>query len=327
METSIISLALCTAGLIYSVYTDLKYRTINNKLIAVLIVIGLILNRFEALKNLLLVFLLTFLLWNLGVLSAGDSKVFLFISALIPNVNKEFLYSFPVAVITNSILLSFPIFLVYGLLKASKIINRQMLLGESKLKIISTAKATLIVAVSYLLSKYLYLDILIAILLFTVITILLEKKYRKIYIVYVPAIIFVELKMLIVVFSVILLINTILLLLKFASMGLKKEKKIDELKEGEILAGAVYDDGKFVESIKERIKIKKKPIIIPMARGLNKEEIRILKKLKKEGKIYKIKIRESVPFVPSIFAGFIVSYFIGDLILISIRLLKSTIGA
>ncbi len=326
METSIIGLALCILGLAYSLYTDLKYREINNKAVALLILAGVILNRFEALKNLLIVFLITFILWNFGVISAGDSKVFLFISSLVPSATKTYLYSFPTAVIINSILLSFPIFLIYGILKSSELLTKKFLFREIRTKIISTAKALMIISSAYIISKHLEVSMLLSILLITAITIVAEKRFKEIYIVYTPALLFAaftETRTIILIFIAIFLINLIIFLLKLSSLGLKREKNIDELKEGEILAGAVYGDGRFVESIKERIKIKEKPLIAPMARGLTREEIEILKKLKREGKINKVKIRDSVPFVPSIFAGFLFAYFIGDLSLIFRDLLKA----
>jgi prepilin signal peptidase PulO-like enzyme (type II secretory pathway) len=114
---------------------------------------------------------------------------------------------------------------------------------------------------------------------------------------------------------------------------LSTEIKVEKLEEGMIPAKSLLWKGKKVKeeeeirlkqiikyikkqdtsAITELLKPKKEIISAKKARGLTKEELRIIKKLAKEGKIPKtMRIKESMPFVPTMLIGYIICTIIGD---------------
>lgn len=116
--------------------------------------------------------------------------------------------------------------------------------------------------------------------------------------------------------------------------ALQDEYPLEELKEGMIPAHNLYqrddevyvDKKTFVNKIVEAIQTKDmsllttppgKNLIANLAAGLTPDDIELLKKLHKEGKISnKFKVKRGVPFAPSIFIGLLISLFIGDMIVI-----------
>jgi len=65
----------------------------------------------------------------------------------------------------------------------------------------------------------------------------------------------------------------------------------------------------------EEIKLKGKTIYSPKKYGIEKKDIDKLIKLKKKGKLNKVKIKEGVPYAPAILTALLVSIFIGDSLL------------
>ena len=62
------------------------------------------------------------------------------------------------------------------------------------------------------------------------------------------------------------------------------------------------------------IKINGKKICGPKDLGISKEQIKKLLELKEKNKIKDVIIKEGIPFVPSFFIGFVLTYFFGNLI-------------
>ena len=76
-----------------------------------------------------------------------------------------------------------------------------------------------------------------------------------------------------------------------------KKVSVDKLTEGDW----IVDD----------VKVGGKVICGPKDLGISKEQIIELKKLAEDGKIKQVVIKEGIPFVPSFFMSFIVTYFFG----------------
>ncbi|BDZ71199.1 hypothetical protein GCM10025861_17160 [Methanobacterium petrolearium] len=121
------------------------------------------------------------------------------------------------------------------------------------------------------------------------------------------------------------------LLTSVSKKALQDEYPLEELSEGMIPAHNVYkrddevyvDDKSFISKIKEAFKTRDlniitappgKRLVGTLAAGLTSDDIKLLKKLRDEGKISdKFRVKKGVPFAPSIFIGLLISLFIGDI--------------
>ena len=66
-----------------------------------------------------------------------------------------------------------------------------------------------------------------------------------------------------------------------------------------------------------------KLLVSTLAAGLKDEDIELLKKLSKEGKMEEtFRVKKGVPFAPSIFIGLLISLFIGDMAIIFLKALN-----
>ncbi len=113
--------------------------------------------------------------------------------------------------------------------------------------------------------------------------------------------------------------------------ALQDDVVLDELQEGMIPAYNLYqqdkeiyvDNKSLTDKITESFKTRDlskltappgKRLVGTLAAGLTSDDIQLLKKLQKEGKISdKFRVKKGVPFAPSIFIGLLISLFIGDL--------------
>ncbi|HNS25470.1 MAG TPA: A24 family peptidase C-terminal domain-containing protein, partial [Methanobacteriaceae archaeon] len=129
------------------------------------------------------------------------------------------------------------------------------------------------------------------------------------------------------------------LLTSVSREALQDDYPVEGLEEGMILAYKLYqtngevewDEKGFFTKIKETFAKKDltlisrppgKLVISSLAAGLTKDDIKLLKKLRKEGKIKEeVRIKRGVPFAPSILIGLLLSLFIGDLAFIIQQLL------
>jgi len=97
-----------------------------------------------------------------------------------------------------------------------------------------------------------------------------------------------------------------------------KKIKVEELKPGMILEETIYSgkNGKF-KAVKlqkfigiEKKDVKKVLVLEQPAEGLTEKDIQIIKRLHKEGKLEfkEILIRQTLPFAPFMFFGFILTW-------------------
>ena len=77
---------------------------------------------------------------------------------------------------------------------------------------------------------------------------------------------------------------------------------VDELTPGDWIVNNIKIDGKKIYSTKDL--------------GVSEEQIKILKSLKQRGKIKQLLVKEGVPFVPSFLIAFVMTLFVGNLILL-----------
>jgi preflagellin peptidase FlaK len=121
--------------------------------------------------------------------------------------------------------------------------------------------------------------------------------------------------------------------------ALQDDYPVSDLKEGMIPAYKLYwtdheilvDDKSFFEKIKKAIKTadlslitapKGKLVVGSLAAGLTKDDIEVLKKLSKDGKISNnFRVKKGVPFAPSILIGLVISLFVGDLAAILLKII------
>jgi preflagellin peptidase FlaK len=266
----------------------------------------------------------------------------------------EAAYPFPLTVIINSILSMLPFLLIYVLFVALK--TKPHLLGEllSPLKewqknLVTTLLITAAVAISVLILQLInYTNLILYLILIYLLSFLISKlpKYVKA-VVIAMAVIYslytyfqVTLIGIVTLFVILIVIGIVRKLLTSVSReALQDDYSIEELKEGMILAHKLYqendklqwDEKSFFTKIKETFASKDltlinrppgKLVISSLAAGLTEDDIKLLKKLLKEGKIKdQVRIKRGVPFAPSILIGLIISLFIGDLAFILQQLL------
>ena len=142
----IIPIVVCFVFIVMAVYFDLKEGSIPNKLNFMLLIFGISFNIFvsfffgdlnyilHSIIFTLLTFIVSYFLWELNIWGGGDVKLFTSISASIPiHPNISFFtgflplisfYPFFITLIFNSILVSFPLILIF-LIK--KLINNPIL--------------------------------------------------------------------------------------------------------------------------------------------------------------------------------------------------------
>ncbi len=102
MEIIILIALLIFFGILTS-YQDIKYSKIKNKMIIFILLTGVIINIidtffygfsmfFYSITNLVISFLLSFFLWNIGVLPGGDAKLLIALSFFIPPSVYSYVY-------------------------------------------------------------------------------------------------------------------------------------------------------------------------------------------------------------------------------------------
>ncbi len=280
-------------------------------------------------------------MWKIGVFAGGDVKLFMALGALNPLTPALI----KTTIFTNSTMQVFPItlflysligFLPYGIIvviyKLKK--NKQFkekLINEFKKRIIDGAKLAIIISSLSIILEVLQITqlvILPALIIFGLI-----PKYKKIIgaILAIIGIIisptnFLE-KTIITFIFIVFIYGTIKLMLSLRPL-LETTIKIKDLKEGMIPSKTLYYEkgkvkeysfsikGIFEDAKKNKIEsLKPKNIIISStkARGLIESEIKELKKLSKSKKIGEtIKIKDSMPFVPTMLIGYILCIILGD---------------
>lgn len=266
----------------------------------------------------------------------------------------EAAYPFPLTLIINSILSMLPFLLIYVLYVAVR--NKPHLVGEllSPLKdwqknLATTLLITAAVTISVLIVQLInYPNLILYLILIYLLSFLISKlpKYVKAVIIAAGVIYSLYAYFQVTLIGIATLFITLIvigivrkLLTSVSREALQDNYPIEKLKEGMILAYKLYqrndelhwDEKSFFTKIKESFAKKDltmishppgKLVITSLAAGLTEDDLKLLKKFQKEGKIKdEVRIKRGVPFAPSILIGLIISLFIGDLAFIIQQLL------
>jgi archaeal preflagellin peptidase FlaK len=266
----------------------------------------------------------------------------------------ESTYPFPLTLIINSILSMLPFLLIYVFYVAVK--NKPHLVGEllSPVKeyrknLVLTLVITSAVTLTYFITKQLnYQVIIVSLIMIYLLSLLISKFPNRVKAVLISVVtVFalfsnfqVTISSIIILFISIVLIEMVRKLLTTVSkQALQDDYPVSNLKEGMIPAYKLYltdneifvDDKSFFQKIKKAIKTadlslvtapKGKLVVGSLAAGLTKEDIELLQKLAKEGKISnEFRVKKGIPFAPSILIGLIISLFVGDLAIILLKII------
>lgn len=265
------------------------------------------------------------------------------------------LYPFPLTIIIDSILSMLPFLLIYVLYVVVKhkpyLIDELIApIKEYRKNIVLSLAVTSAGSLTVLITPYIHLQIvIISLILIYLLSLIISKlpnllKAAVISVVTVYALVKnLELTLIAVIglFISFTLVGILRKLLTSVNReALQDDYRINELDEGMIPAFNLYekedevyfDDKGFLDKFSQAIKTgdlsllnapSGKLLVSKMAAGLNKENIELLEKLLREGKIEdKYRIRKGVPFAPSILIGLLISLFIGDLAFIFVKVLN-----
>jgi len=291
-------------------------------------------------------------LWKIGVFAGGDVKLFMGLGALnpftpalltlpiIPQLITTKIPFFPVELFIYSLIAFLPYgvaVLTYKLVKNKNF--QKDLYHEMKPIIISAIHACLFASAAYvILAQIQFSYFIIIITLFIWGAFGQNKKYITI-LALIGAILIntLLLAQAIITASIIsVFLYSLLKLLLSTKKLLSKEIAVKELTEGMIPAVTLAWKGKKVIEIKslglkeiiqaiktkntkilfETLSPKKEIISSRKARGFTDEELVIIKKLSKNGLIgKKMLIKDSMPFVPTMFLGYLLCLILGDAVL------------
>ncbi len=254
---------------------------------------------------------------------------------------------YPVAILLNSIILIFPFIMVYALavLVVRRNVSRlkDVFLGRGNLPVELALWVMASLGILFLLRVYAGVAFSPAVrYLLSLAIIALLGKFRKVgdimggtflgYLIYKTGLAgvytFIKLLAFLYVFKVFFSLVKVL-----REEVLIEKVRVEDLREWDILGETIYvKDGEVIrdrEGIFERLKkavlkgdfeILRQPhgdvIASPSAEGLTKEQIETLRQLVNQGKLENSFLRKkSMPFAPSLFLGFLVAAFWGDLFL------------
>lgn len=308
------------------VYEDIKGGKIPNRYLFFLLIISLVKLLFSSiinLRTLLFSVFVSLFLWLIGFWPSGDAKLFIIYSIFL---------SSEIALGIFEINVFLPFFLFYTPFLFWKV-GKKVIINEVK-KMFSFYNLYILFSVFFgflwlvtLITAFFNLNIptlgyfLIVILMIEIISRFAPFSLEVFYGILCLIRIFVEESIFTLNFwlDFLKLLGVYILIVKLPLSVTKniniKEKKIEELKVGDVLAeGIILKNGRYVkESIPLSFTVFFKNFIHSVSDdGLTKKDVRLLKKLKKEGKIkFKtIKVYEPVPFALFLFIGFLLTFFI-----------------
>jgi archaeal preflagellin peptidase FlaK len=297
-------------------------------------------------------FFFGWILWKLGVFAGGDVKLFMALGALNPFTpallhlgmfTSASIPLFPITLFLHSLLAFLPYGLIIVIYKISKNKKfRTKMKHEMKERVLQGIHASLIIASVHtilfsIINNYLFETIIIFIAL-----IIWNKIGKKKFILTI-ALVLLAIPQYILLIEVFLGVAfTIVIIYGFSKLMfsirplLSKEILVSKLEEGMIPTNTLIKKGKKIvekenlsfkqvlKAIKngklnELLDSKNEIISSNKARGLSIEELKEVKKLAQKGLIgKKIKIKDSMPFVPTMLIGYAISLIAGDVILILI---------
>lgn len=295
-------------------------------------------------------FFFGWLMWKGGIFAGGDVKLFMGLGALnpfTPALIKTGILStinlpiFPITLFTYSLFAFLPYGIFVVIVKLAK--NKKMqkeIFEEMKPKVILSIHASLFTSAAYVIMVFYSINTLLLIPLIILWGLFRkEKKYLTILSIIISIVLnynlFLQALAATILISVIL--YSIIKLLFSVKRVLVSEIEVKKLEEGMIPAKTLIWKGKKVVELegisigfaikaikekninilKEALMPKNEIISAMKARGVNDEELKLMKQLAKKGLIpKKIMIKESMPFVPTMLLGYIICLILGDAIFI-----------
>ncbi len=295
-------------------------------------------------------FFFGWVMWKIGIFAGGDVKLFMGLGALNPFTPALI----KIGMLTNSSIPLFPLtlflyslfaFLPYGIfiviIKLAK--NKKMqkeILKEMKPKILLSIHASFFTSAAYTILAVYSINLLLTIPILILWGLFKSnKKYLTIISLILALILNYVLltQALVATILISVIFYSLLKLLFLVKRVLVSEVDVNKLTEGMIPAKTLIWKGKEVvaqeginlktilnlikdknsNAIKEMLAPKKEIISAIKARGLNEDELKLVKQLAKKGLIpKKMQIKESMPFVPTMLLGYILCLILGDIIFI-----------
>jgi preflagellin peptidase FlaK len=352
MNIFILPIAITLITVAIASYFDLKQGIIPNKLTFSLLIFGIAINSlfsilynnssyvFNSIILVIFTFIITYILWKIKLWAGGDVKLLTAIASCIPIqpnllefqfLNFQFpltaLYPFPLTMIFNSILISFPFLIIFSLLSSYKNYFKKNIPKYKKImnfyNIINKIKEN---------KKLIFKKIIIS-LIFSSFFIIATGLYANFYF----SLYFLSFSIILSLITSFLFKSLIKNFRNFVKNSYSKEIVIFNLNEGMIIDNMSvvidktfnktfnnliedFNSNEFNINIKkvnnEKSSEKKLNYILNSSTvaGLTLHDISFIKKLFNMELIHeKIPIKIGIPFAPSIAIGLIVAIFIGDL--------------
>ncbi len=317
-------------------FYDIKEGRIPNKVLLFMLVIGILLNLtvdkeffIEIIKNCFLFFIISFILWELALINAGDVKLL----ALIPLFFVYYTKISQIKLFIFYLISVFSVYLIFSLIY--KIKRKKLDLKEvTRIFLNSLTRINLtnfILTIFTLFTIFYVLNLsfwLSFVLIFFVISLIDNIEYEKSVIYF--TFLFIALMLFLnknlyknimfykqiafLTFWILFFRYFLFILIYFSSI---KEKKVEELKVNDKLAevpvkfGNTYGLYKLIPfdlysfyKIKELAIDDYNPSI-----GLQKENLSKIKRFFKQNKRKKVKVFEETPFVPFLLIAFILTFF------------------
>lgn len=342
------SLTACIA-----IYTDLKRRTIPNRLTLPALAAGLAFygalgfhgrDPWPLLQSLVgagLAFGLGYALWLMGGWAGGDVKLFTAFGALLPFYKAPAVqapYPFPLTILLNSIVLVAPFLLVYTIVSCAqrpKLLKRMV--RPSPRWVSKCLEASwVILGCSFAglgLELWLGLPWPLGWLLTLLLLVGAYLAAPRVRLAVVSPLCVLSLlldplsgaRTLVLVFIVLLALRFLLSIVSVANREIfQEEVPIRELKEGAIPAETIFErrgrvyrrlGGGFLGIFPPKLKASDHVLADPrVAAGVTQEQVRALQRLVKAGKLEdKIRVKKGIPFAPALGAGLFLSILFGDI--------------
>jgi len=336
--------------LIVATITDIKTREISNKLILFFLVFGIVFKALWAfltnnppilylfLLSIISSFIFFLILWELGVIAGGDLKLFLVLAIMIPNISLPFnipTFLFPVILFFISLFMVLPWLLIYSLYFIFKKKYYKEILKElfSKPRARAMCNSFLVVFLLSGVFSILYFLTPLVLLVLSFLAALLIYRFKGLYFYVVLFISYIGLASYMIFtkttvpFSLSFVLSAVMFLFLFSLLSilykttkskiLIEHKKINALKEGDLLLYNYYFYNKKIKLIKPTALTKIKMLIAntyyknlkidsSYAGGINAKDILFLKYLYKNNLINnKIVLKKTLAFVPAVLLSYI----------------------
>lgn len=304
----------------------LVYSFIANVLVSIAYNVSFLHNHYylDFTLNFVIAVIFGFLLWSVGLWSAGDGKLFAAYAALLPLSVYRYGYTtyFPsFALLVNTFLLGLALIMIRSMLRTSSKQKKKNLIGilnPGRITMMTVYMFGFIWPIQLLFS---HLGVRSNIILFLVVMFIFIRLLSRI-----PYFNTSQIALVLVVLRIITNVNNLYPLLgllrqliplalliqfirSFGSMGSKKLIKITELRPGMRLADKIIQRGDIFEKEPKDFEIfsrsRDEGQLYPESGDLSIENIKKIKGLHKDGKLCfdEISVHRTIPFAPLIFIG------------------------